>query len=113
MALKIIYARVFWVPGKAGAHLAALGSERLETARNEYGRVWTEGFGEPWQMENPADETFRVQMTTTTDVAGVNSRRLRTKSAPDSGMLLSLTGSGMHQWRRNIPKNTILFPMPP
>jgi hypothetical protein len=29
LALKISHARAFWVPVKAGAHSAALGSERL------------------------------------------------------------------------------------
>ena len=44
LALKINRARSFWVPVKAGAYTAAFGSERLRTARNEYGRVWTDGF---------------------------------------------------------------------
>lgn len=37
LALKISHARAFWLPVKAGAHSTALGSERLRTARNEYG----------------------------------------------------------------------------
>ena len=32
LALKISHARAHWVPGKAGPHSAALGSERLRTA---------------------------------------------------------------------------------
>lgn len=51
LALKISHARVFWVPVMEGAQSAALGSEWLRTARNEYGRVWTEGFGEPWRTK--------------------------------------------------------------
>ncbi len=58
LALKISDASAFWVPVNAGAHSAALGSERLRTVRNEYGRVWTDGLGEPWRTTNPADETF-------------------------------------------------------
>ena len=37
LAAKIDHARAFWVAVNAGAHPAALGSERLRTVRNEYG----------------------------------------------------------------------------
>jgi hypothetical protein len=51
LAFKISHARAFWVPVKARACSAALGSERLRTARNEYGRVWTDGFGARWRIK--------------------------------------------------------------
>ncbi|MEQ1550849.1 hypothetical protein [Sphingorhabdus sp.] len=53
-------------------------------------RIWASmdgGLGELWRTTNPADKTFHAQLTTMTDIAGVNSRRLRTKSALDSGVL--------------------------
>lgn len=84
LALKISYARAFWVLVKAGAHSAALGRERLRTVRNEYGRVWTEGLGEPWRIKKyrRADHSLAID-----DKCGRrwrNSGRQRTEHATNS-----------------------------
>jgi hypothetical protein len=70
LALKINHARVFWVTVKAGANLEALGSERLGTARNEYGRVRTEGLGELWRIKNMAEQSVHLRLAINADVAG-------------------------------------------
>lgn len=70
LALKISDASALWVPVKVGAHSAALGSERLRTVRNEYGRVWTDGLGEPWRTKNMAGQTVHLRLAINVLVAG-------------------------------------------
>jgi hypothetical protein len=69
LSLKISHASAFCVPVKAGALSASLGNERLRTARNEYGRLWTGALASYGRSKNMAERTIHLRMATKSDVA--------------------------------------------